>query len=48
MSDLNHLLESIRPLALAGDKERILHLSTDRWIDYPRAAFVMQRLEEGV
>ena len=46
MTELNHLLESIHPIALANDKERILHLSTDRWIDYPRAAFVMQRLGE--
>ena len=46
MSELGHLLESIRPVAMASQAERLAHLSTDRWIDYPRAASVMQRLED--
>ena len=46
MSELGHLLESIRPVAMASQAERLAHLSTDRWIDYPRAAAVMQRLED--
>lgn len=46
MSDLCHLLESIRPIAESSREKRIAHLRTDRWIDYPRASYALQRLEE--
>jgi hypothetical protein len=46
MGDLKHLLESIRLIAAFDEKERITHLRQDRWIDYPRAARVLQLLNE--
>ena len=46
MSELSHLLESVRPIAMESREQRIAHLRTDRWIDYPRAAQTIQRLEE--
>jgi hypothetical protein len=46
MGDLKHLLESIRLIAAYDEKERITHLRQDRWIDYPRAARVLQLLNE--
>ena len=46
MSELSHLLESIRPIAQESREQRVAHLRTDRWIDYPRAAQTIQRLEE--
>lgn len=46
MSELSHLLESIRPIAQAPDKGRIAFLQVDLWIDYPRAAAALHTLEE--
>lgn len=46
MNDLRHLLESVRPIAEGTRDERIAHLRTDRWIDYPRAAEALKRLED--
>jgi Bacterial TniB protein len=46
MSELSHLLESIRPIVQAPDKERIAFLRVDRWIDYPRAAAALHTLED--
>lgn len=46
MGDLRHLLESVRPVAEGSRDERIAHLRTDRWIDYPHAADALKRLED--
>ena len=46
MSELKHLLEAVRPVALGPDEARIAHLRIDRWIDYPRAAAALETLED--
>ena len=46
MSELKHLLEAVRPVALGPDEGRIAHLRIDRWIDYPRAAAALETLED--
>lgn len=43
--DLAHLHPTIRDLALLGNEQRIRLLQRDRWIDYPRAAEALRRLE---
>ena len=44
-TELNHLHPAARALAALDDDERTLALQRDRWIDYPRAADALRRLE---
>ena len=44
-TELSHLHPAARALAGLEDDERILALQRDRWIDYPRAADALRRLE---
>ena len=44
-SDLAHLHPTVRELALLGNEQRLRLLQRDRWIDYPRAAEALRRLE---
>ncbi len=40
-----HLSLAARPQALLADQDRITAMQRDRWVDYPRAVEVRQRLE---
>ena len=42
---LDHLAAACREEARWGTSERIRAILTERWINYPRAAFALQRLE---
>ena len=41
----NHLASGCRNEARLGNAERVTAILTDRWINYPRAAFALQQLE---
>ena len=43
---LEHLLPTVREMALSSKEERISKLHNDCWIGYDRAEQVIQRLEE--
>jgi len=43
---LEHLLPSVRDIALLSEEERIIKLQGDCWIGYSRAEKVLNRLEE--
>lgn len=44
-NDLSHLLPAAQRLARLLAEERILHISADRWIAYPRALNALRNLE---
>lgn len=44
--DLSHLLPSFRHYALLPPDERIAWIRQDRWIGYPRAEQVLNRLQD--
>lgn len=44
--DLSHLREAARQAALLPAEQRLQIIRADRWIGYPRATHVLQRLEE--
>ncbi|MDR6742938.1 type II secretory pathway predicted ATPase ExeA [Herbaspirillum sp. 1173] len=43
--NLDHLDEEFQPLALKSDKERIERIQSLKWIGYPRANKILQRME---
>ena len=43
---MNHLHESILPLLSGSDSERIEKIRNDKWIGYPRAKKIMDKLED--
>jgi type II secretory pathway predicted ATPase ExeA len=43
---MNHLHESIIPLLSASNSERIEKIRNDKWIGYPRAKRIMDKLED--
>jgi hypothetical protein len=45
---LSHLHPTARPIAIMADEERIRHIKTDKWIQYPRAEAALERLTDLV
>lgn len=43
---MNHLIESVRSIAAQDNKERIKLINSSRWIKYPAAEKILNRLEE--
>lgn len=43
---MNHLIESVREIASQNDEERIRLINSSRWIKYPAAEKILNRLEE--
>jgi len=43
---MNHLLEALHPIALADAPTRVNFIQSNRWIKYPAAERILERLEE--
>jgi Bacterial TniB protein len=46
MSDLSHLVETLRPVVTLPADERIQQLRQPHWIGYTRSKRILERLED--
>ena len=48
MTALAHLAPATRQIAIQDDNERLAFLAEDRWIDYPRANYILETLDSMI